>query len=162
LPAGPHGFHSTLPPPSLFTRPRSTPHELHVTFDAPPRNRSPRTGPLFPPSRVGPRSPRAELPLLKICSRLVGTLLPYSRKWTSRERRSRDSHRGPATTTCCESAAVLVVSHHLDGSGSISARGMLHPSRTGFTSFRARPGASRLWTRPRPPERSSPNLPDRA
>jgi len=57
--------------------------------------------------------------------------------------RLRGAHRGPATTTCCASTAALVVSHHLDGSGSISARGMLHPSRTGFTSLRAHPEVSR-------------------
>lgn len=72
----------------IFTRPRSTPHELHVTLDAPLPSRSRRTGPLFPPSRVGPRSPRPESPLLKIRSR-IGTLLPYSRSWPSRDSRSR-------------------------------------------------------------------------
>lgn len=72
----------------LLTRPRSTPHELRITLDAPFPSRSRRTGPLFPPSRVGPRSPRPESPLLKIRSR-IRTLLPYSRSWPSRDSRSR-------------------------------------------------------------------------
>jgi hypothetical protein len=74
---------------------------------------------------------------MKIRSRL-DTLLPYSRNWPSHEHRLRDTHRGLATSMCCQSTAARVVSHHLGGSGSSSARGILHPCRTGFTSFRVR------------------------
>jgi len=44
----------------LFSRPRNPLHELHVTLDAPLKEPFTPHGPLFPPSRVGPRSPRPE------------------------------------------------------------------------------------------------------
>jgi len=61
---------------------------------------------------------------------------------------------------CCLLAAVLVVSHHLDGSGSTSVRGILHPSRTGFASFRVRVLTLRPSARLYPPKHPSPNTPN--
>jgi hypothetical protein len=70
--------------------------------------------------------------------RLKCTLLPTIRSRPGRDLRSLGELQGHATTTCCMSAAVHVVSHHLDGSGTASGPGILQPSRTGFASFRIR------------------------
>ena len=60
---------------------------------------------------------------------------------------------------CCRSAAARGVSHPLGGSGSTSARGLLHPSRTGFVPLPARSPVSRQMSSIPTTEALSPGTP---
>jgi hypothetical protein len=127
----------THPPPSFSTNDLGEPS---MDFTSPSTfiaRTVPHLCAVSPASRRGTRAQRPGSPLLKIRSRR-NSLRPYSRTWTSQNTAQALRPRGAATSTCCRSTAALVVSHHLDGSGSRPARGMLHPSRTGFTPLPVR------------------------
>lgn len=60
---------------------------------------------------------------------------------------------------CCRSTAAREVSHLLGGSGSMTVRGMLHPSRTGFVPLPVRCSNSRSFSSISTTEALSPATP---
>jgi hypothetical protein len=116
----------------------------------------PDLDPFFPPLPVGPLEPRSGRPLLKIRSRRFrpASVLPEPTQ-------PRDPKDSPRT----RHHHVLRVCFRPRGFspprrfGICSARGMLHPSRTGFASFRARVPTLAVPSTPTPETRISVSLP---